>query len=97
MPERARYGLRSEVLDDDQHQFVFDENQTGLGAIEAKLEAGHPKRVRAPHTRKALPAHLERIEVVEPDLVSCACGSCDWVKIGEDVPNGSTSFQRASG
>ena len=37
--ERARFGRRSEALDEDQHQFVFDEIQTGLGAVEARLEA----------------------------------------------------------
>jgi transposase len=84
--ERARYGRRSEALDDDQHQFVFDEIQIGLGAIEAKLEAADPERVRTPTVRKALPEHLERIEeIVEPDPVPCACGACDRVKIGEDV------------
>ncbi len=86
MLERARYGRRSEVLDDDQHQFVFDEIQTGLAAIEAKLEAANPERPRTPSVRKALPAHLERVEeIVEPDPAPCACGACNRVKIGEDV------------
>ncbi len=37
--ERARYGRRSEMLDPDQHEFAFEEIQTGLGAIEATLDA----------------------------------------------------------
>ena len=85
MLERARYGRRSEILDDDQQRFVFDEIQTGLAAIEAKLEAD-PERVRTSHARRALPAHLERVEeIIEPDLAPCACGACSRVKIGEDV------------
>src|SRR5271156_6381514 len=40
--ERARFGRRSEklgskALDDEQSAFVFDEVQTGLGAIQAEL------------------------------------------------------------
>ena len=86
MLERARYGRRSETLDDDQHQFVFDEIQIGLAAIEAKLEAADPERVRIPTVRRALPAHLERVEeIIEPVAAPCACGSCARVKIGEDV------------
>ena len=37
--ERARYGRRSEALDPDQHAFVFEEVETGIGAIEAALDA----------------------------------------------------------
>lgn len=86
MLERARFGRRSEVLDDDQHQFVFDEIQTGLAAIEARLEAIGPARAPAARTRKTLPAHLERVEeTIEPDPAPCACGACERVKIGEDV------------
>ncbi|MEJ0050553.1 MAG: transposase [Methylovirgula sp.] len=41
--ERARFGRRSEKLganafDDEQSAFVFDEVQTGLGAIQAELD-----------------------------------------------------------
>ncbi|HZS81327.1 MAG TPA: IS66 family transposase [Stellaceae bacterium] len=84
---RARYGRRSEALDADQHAFAFEEVQTGLGALEAKLDATvKAPRERAPRRRKPLPAHLERVEVViEPEMWPCACGSCERVKIGEDV------------
>ena len=85
--ERSRYGQRSEALDPDQHEFAFEEIQTGLGAVEAKLDAvAKPSQPRAPRPRKRLPAHLERIEVVvEPETASCgACGSVERVK-GEDV------------
>ncbi len=86
--ERARYGRRSEALDPDQHAFAFEEIQTGLGAIEATLDAtAKTPRARAPRPRKKLPAHLERVEVViEPEITACgACGSAERVKIGEDV------------
>jgi transposase len=86
--ERARYGRRSEALDPDQHEFAFEEIQTGLGAIEATLDAAaKTPEPRAPRPRKKLPAHLERIEaVIEPETATCAaCGSAERVKIGEDV------------
>jgi transposase len=84
--ERARFGRRSERLGDDQIDFVFDEVQTGLGAVEAELDRAAPQRERAPRQRKAFPAHLERVEVVvEPEIAACACGACERVKIGEDV------------
>lgn len=86
--ERARYGRRSEALDPDQHEFAFEEIQTGLGAVEATLDAvANPSQPRAPRPRKRLPAHLERIEVIiEPEIASCAaCGSAERVQIGEDV------------
>lgn len=39
--DRARFGRRSEKLvatvDDDQHAFVFEENQTGIAAIKAQV------------------------------------------------------------
>lgn len=84
--ERARFGRRSERLSPDQIDFVFDEVLTGLGQIEAELDRVAPKPAREPRPRKTLPAHLERVEVViEPDDLACAYGSCERVKIGEDV------------
>jgi transposase len=86
--ERARFGRSSEKLDADQQAFAFDEVQTGLGAIEAELEAARPigERRRASRPRKAFPAHLERVEIViEPETIACACGACQLVRIGEDV------------
>ncbi|RWN86073.1 MAG: IS66 family transposase [Mesorhizobium sp.] len=87
--ERARFGRSSEKLDGDQQAFAFDEVQTALGMIEAELEAARPtgeRRPREARPRKAFPAHLERVEIViEPEAVACACGSCQPVRIGEDV------------
>jgi len=85
--ERARYGRRSEALTPDQHEFTFEEIQTGLGAIEAKLDTvAKAPQPRAPRPRKKLPAHLERVEVViEPEATCSTCGSGERVKIGEDI------------
>jgi len=85
--ERARYGRRSEALTLDQHEFTFEEIQTGLGAIEAKLDTvAKAPQPRAPRPRKKLPAHLERVEVViEPEATCSTCGSGERVKIGEDI------------
>ncbi|QND61650.1 IS66 family transposase (plasmid) [Mesorhizobium huakuii] len=86
--ERARFGRSSEKLDAEQQAFAFDEVETGLGAIEAELEAVKPAgdRHRPPRPRKAFPAHLQRVEiVVEPETIACGCGNCQPVKIGEDV------------
>lgn len=87
--ERARFGRSSEKLDGDQQAFAFDEVQTGLGMIEAELAATGPageRRQREARPRKAFPAHLERVEIViEPEIVACACGGCQPVRIGEDV------------
>jgi len=87
--ERARFGRSSEKLDADQQAFAFDEIQTGLGMIEAELDAARPsgeRRQRAARPRKAFPAHLERVEIViEPETVACGCGACQPVRIGEDV------------
>ena len=84
--QRATYGKSSEKLDESQYAFAFEEVQTALGDIEAQLERLEPKQPRPSSGRRALPAHLERIEVViEPEAEACACGSCARVKIGEDV------------
>src|SRR4051812_50080643 len=58
--ERARFGRSSEKLDADQQAFAFDEVQTGLGAVEAELEAAKPtsERRRSSRQRNAFPPHL---------------------------------------
>lgn len=88
--ERARYGRRSEALDPDQHAFAFEEVETGIGAVAASLAAAtaaaEPNPERTARPRRKLPDHLERIEVViEPEVMGCACGCEERVKIGEDV------------
>ena len=73
--ERMLYGTRSERmrgerLDDEQIDFVFDEIETGVAAIDAELETGaKDKPKRAPRPRKGFAPHLERIEqVIEPEV-----------------------------
>lgn len=84
--QRATYGRSSEKLDESQYAFAFEEAQTGLGAVEAKLESLAPKKERKFGGRRPLPAHLERVEeIIEPDAAPCSCGACARVKIGEDV------------
>lgn len=84
--QRGQFGRRSETLGDEQLHFVFEEIETGLGAIEAELAVARPAKPSLSRSRKPLPAHLEHIEeVVEPELAACACGACRWEKIGEDV------------
>jgi len=84
--QRATYGKSSEKLDESQYAFAFEEVQTALGDIEAELQRLEPKQPRPSSVRRALPAHLERIEeVIEPEALACICGSCARVQIGEDV------------
>ena len=89
--ERMLYGtrserLRGERLDDEQIDFVFEEIETGVAAIDAELEtAAKDKPKRAPRPRKGFAPHLERIEqVIEPE-VPPGCEDLEKVLIGEDV------------
>ena len=83
MLERARYGKRSEKLaldplNEEQQAFLFDEIETGLGAIQTELDKAKAKVAgpRAPRPRKGFAAHLERVEVViEPETRPVAKGS----------------------
>ncbi|MEJ0092073.1 MAG: IS66 family transposase [Methylocella sp.] len=90
--ERARFGRRSEklgskALDDEQSAFVFDEIETGIGAIQAELDKrpSPDKAKRAARPRKGFAAHLERLEIViEPDTLPENEGK-QKILIGEDV------------
>jgi transposase len=90
--DRARFGRRSEKLasptiDDEQQAFVFEEIETGIAAIRAKVNKGaaDPDGKRAPRPRKGFAPHLERVEVViEPDELPEHVGK-QKVLIGEDV------------
>jgi transposase len=90
--ERARFGRRSEklgsnALDEEQSAFVFDEIETGIAAIQAKVDklAGSDKAKRAARPRKGFAAHLERIEIViEPDDLPENEGK-QKILMGEDV------------
>lgn len=90
--ERARFGRRSEklgskALDDEQSAFVFDEVQTGLGAIHAELDKRQDpnKTKRAGRPRKGFAPHLERVEIIiEPEDLPENAGK-QRILIGEDV------------
>jgi len=88
--QRARFGRRSEKLDPDQLQLGLEdlEQATARGAAEedkggvtrAVARAKGPRNIR-----KALPAHLPRIEVVvEPESRACPCCGGALHPIGEE-------------
>ncbi|SCX10722.1 Transposase [Agrobacterium sp. DSM 25558] len=64
--DRARFGRRSEKLgsqgiDDEQQAFVFEEIETGIAAIRAKVNKGTANtEKRPPRPRKGFAPHLER-------------------------------------
>lgn len=92
--DRARFGRRSEKLDangqpvdeDTQQAFVFEEIETGIATLKAQVGKGRVSdKKRPPRPRKALPPHLERVEVViEPEDLPEHAGK-QKVLIGEDV------------
>lgn len=90
--DRARFGRRSEKLaspttDDEQQAFVFEEIETGIAAIRAKVSKGaaHTDSKCPPRPRKGFSPHLERVEVlIEPDELPEHAGK-QKVLIGEDV------------
>jgi transposase len=92
--DRARFGRRSERLGtsgpsddaDAQQAFVFEEIETGIAALRAQVGKDRiSDQKRPPRPRKALPPHLERVEVViEPEDLPEHVGK-QKVLIGEDV------------
>ena len=85
---RGRFGKSSEKLGADeaeQQSFVFEEVETGIGEIDARLAAkskGQPRKT--PRDKPRFPSHLERVEeVLEPEIPPAFEGK-EWVKIGED-------------
>lgn len=92
--DRARFGRRSEKLgtsgphmdEDTQQAFVFEEIETGIAALKAQVgKGGASDQKRPPRPRKALPPHLERVElVIEPEDLPEHAGK-QKVLIGEDV------------
>jgi len=85
---RGRFGKSSEKLGADeaeQQSFVFEEVETGIGEIDARLAAkskGQPRK--APRDKPRFPSHLERVEeVLEPEIPPAFEGK-ERVKIGED-------------
>jgi transposase len=85
---RGRFGKSSEKLgadENEQQSFVFEEVETGLEAIEARLAAKSGAKARnAIPAKPRFPSHLERVEeVVEPAIPAGFEGK-ERVKIGQD-------------
>jgi transposase len=85
---RGRFGERSEKLGADeaeQQSFAFEEVETGLEAIAARLAAkskGQPRKT--PRDKPRFPSHLERVEeVLEPEIPPTFEGK-ERVRIGQD-------------
>jgi len=86
---QAAFGRKSEKSDPDQFELALEDLETSIAAVHAEEEADVPAARRASRPRAAnrgsLPKHLPRIEeVIEPESLTCACGSCLHC-IGEDV------------
>jgi len=91
---RARFGPRSEKLDPDQQQLVFEDIEIAIAEVQESI--GYPAGaadqtadetdVKHPQRRsRALPKELPRVEqVIEPASIACPCGCGTMVKIGED-------------
>ena len=85
---RDRFGKRSEKLGADeaeQQSFVFEEVETGLAAIDARLAAkAAPKPRKTPRDKPRFPSHLERVEeILEPEVPPEFEGK-ERVKIGQE-------------
>ena len=86
--QRGHFGKTSEKLgsdEDEQRSFAFEEVETGLEEIGARLAAKAGAKPRNPSPSKPrFPSHLERVEeVVEPAIPPGFEGK-ERVRIGED-------------
>jgi transposase len=85
---RGNFGKKSEKLgsdEDEQQSFAFEEVETGLAAISARLAAKTGAKPSNPSpTKPRFPSHLERVEeVVEPTIPPGFEGK-ERVRIGQD-------------
>jgi transposase len=85
---RARFGPRSEKLNPDQQQLLFEDIGIAIAEVQESIgrRPGASDDVRRPQRRsRALPKELPHIErVIEPASIACPCGCGTMVKIGED-------------
>ena len=85
---RGRFGKRSEKLGADeaeQQSFAFEEVETGLEAIAARLEAKAKSQPRkTPSAKPRFPSHLERVEEIVEPAVPPAFEGKERVRIGQD-------------
>ena len=85
---RGRFGKKSEKLgsdEDEQQSFAFEEVETGLEEIGARLAAKMGAKPRKPSQAKPrFPSHLERVEEVVEPAIPPGFEDKERVKIGED-------------
>jgi DNA repair exonuclease SbcCD ATPase subunit len=92
MFKRRQFGPGSEKLDPDQFELTLEDLEIALSRAETEVEAALDKagdgkqRKRRRKNLGALPAHLERIELlVDIESKSCPCCNGDLHVIGEDA------------
>ena len=85
---RGRFGKRSEKLgvdEDEQQSFAFEELETGLEAIGARLAAKTGAKPRnASPAKPRFPSHLERVEEILEPATPPGFEDKERVKIGQD-------------
>jgi transposase len=85
---RGLFGKSSEKLGSDENEqqsFVFEELQTGLEAVEARLAAKSGAKARnATPSKPRFPSHLERVEEIVEPAIPPGFEDKDRVKIGQD-------------
>ena len=84
---QALYAKRSEKLNPDQLDLLFEELETAIAQTRAEAETRDPPNRRDPAQRNIgrLPEHLPQIErVIAPASTLCPCGCGEMAKIGED-------------
>lgn len=85
--QRGVFGRSSEKLDADQIEMVLESYEEGEGRVEAEKVKARGNRTRSSQgqTRKSLPPHLPRVEVVvEPQDTACPCCGGGMHVIGEE-------------
>lgn len=84
---QALYAKRSEKLNPDQLDLLFEDLETAIAQTRAEAETRDPLKRREPAQRSIgrLPEHLPQIEhVIAPASTLCPCGCGEMAKIGED-------------
>jgi transposase len=85
--QRGVFGRSSEKLDPDQIEMVLESFEEGEARVETEKVKADGKNTRSSRewTRKSLPAHLARVEVVvEPQDTACPCCGGGMHVIGEE-------------
>jgi transposase len=84
---QALYAKRSEKLNPDQLDLLFEDLEAAIAQTRAEAETRDPAKRREPAQRNIgrLPEHLPQIErVIAPASTLCPCGCGEMAKIGED-------------